>query len=173
MIAAFRHRTMLLLVALLALGGCAEDGSLMRYCGDGTLDAPYEECDLADQNGLPDSGCTVNCKTDTEPPLPATLTTIQETIFSTICVACHYVGGSAPMSLVDEETSYANLVDVPSYLCSDDRVEPGLPDESCIVLKIEGSSLISGTRMPPPPQPALEQVQINLIRQWIEDGAEP
>ena len=173
MIAMPRAKRFLVLVALLALCGCAEDGSCMRYCGDGTLDPPYEECDLGDQNGIPDSGCSINCKTGSEPDLPATLTTIQNTIFSTICVACHYVGGTAPMSLVDEATSYANLVDVPAFLCSGDRVEPGVPDSSCIVLKVEGSPLISGTRMPPPPQPALEQVQIDMIRQWIEDGAEP
>ena len=173
MIATSRRYRVLVLVALLALCACAEDGSCMRYCGDGTLDPPHEECDLGDQNGRPDSGCTINCKTDDDPGLPATLTSIQDTIFTPVCVACHYAGGTAPMSLIDEATSYANLVNVFAFMCSGDRVEPGLPDSSCIVLKVEGSPLVSGTRMPPPPVPALEQVQIDLIRQWIEDGAEP
>jgi hypothetical protein len=173
MIATTLRCRFILLIVLFALCGCAEDGSCLRYCGDGNLDLPYEECDLGDQNGIPDSGCSINCKTGDDGGLPPTLTSIQDTIFSQICVACHYVGGTAPMSLVDEETSYANLVDVRAFLCSGDRVEPGLPDSSCIVLKVEGSPLISGTRMPPPPQPALEQAQIDLIRDWISDGALP
>ena len=123
----------LVLVASLALcGGCAEDGLCMRYCGDGKQDLPYEECDLGDQNGIEGSGCTINCKTEEDAGLPPTLTSIQDTIFTPICTACHYVGGTAPMSLVDEATSYGNLVNVMAFLCAADRVEPGDPDGSCI-----------------------------------------
>ena len=173
MSATHRRDTMVVLVALLALCGCAEDGAYLNYCGDGTVNRPYEECDLGDQNGVPDSGCSIKCETGADPVLPPTLASIQETIFTRICVACHYAGGSAPMSLIDEATSYANLVNVNAFMCFGDRVEPGLPDSSCLVLKVEGSPLISADRMPPPPMPALEQVQIDLIRDWITDGALP
>jgi len=107
------------------------------------------------------------------PSLVPTLSSIQETVFTPICSACHYVGGTAPMSLADEEASYANLVNVPAFFCAGDRVEPGEPDDSCIVLKLEGAAVVSGQRMPPPPLPALEQQQIDRIREWILHGAPP
>jgi cysteine-rich repeat protein len=165
----WRNSSFLLLI-LLALCGCAEDGTCMGFCGDGVVD-PFEECDEGPLNGVAGSGCTIDCKIEIDTGLPPTLTSIQETIFTPVCVACHYQGGTGPMSLIDEDTSYGNLVDVMSFLCSGDRVEPNEPDISCLVLKVEGSNLISGQRMPPPPAPALQQEQIDLIRDWILDGA--
>lgn len=178
MSATHRRDTIVVLVALLALCGCAEDGAYLNYCGDGTVNHPYEECDLGDQNGVPDSGCSINCETGSGPVLPPTLASIQETIFTPICTACHNnSGGEASfLPLVDEETSYAGLVDFPvSIYCGDRRVTPGFPDDSCLVHAIEGSEQFGGTnpRMPPLPTPPLEQAQIDQIRQWITDGALP
>jgi hypothetical protein len=51
------------------------------------------------------------------------------------------------------------------------RVEPGNPDDSYIVRKLEGDPSIVGTRMPPPPRAPLDQEEIDVIRQWIIDGA--
>lgn len=50
------------------------------------------------------------------------------------------------------------------------RVEPGAPDDSYLVHKIEGRSSIVGQQMPLGREP-LSQEEINAIRTWIEDGA--
>jgi len=171
MITTCRRNVAWLLLAVLALCGCAEDGSCMGACGDGVVD-PFEECD--DGNIVDDDGCSGDCTIEIDPGLPPTLASIQATIFTPICAAvCHRPGGGTPMSLVDEATSFASLVNTPAILCSVLRVDPGDPDRSCLVLKLEGSGLVSGQRMPPPPNAPLPQDQIDQIRQWILDGAPP
>ncbi|MBS1201103.1 MAG: hypothetical protein H6R27_1781 [Proteobacteria bacterium] len=95
---------------------------------------------------------------------------IQDTVFTPICVACHQ-GGNAPLGLrLDAASSYAMLVGVtsvqaPSLL----RVEPGNPDSSYLVRKIEGTAATGG-RMPLG-GPPLPQDRIDLIREWIATGA--
>jgi hypothetical protein len=50
-------------------------------------------------------------------------------------------------------------------------VAPGLPDQSYLVLKLQGSSAcFSGSRMPKG-MPALTAAQIQLVRDWIANGA--
>ena len=50
------------------------------------------------------------------------------------------------------------------------RVEPGAPDRSYLVHKIEGRSSIVEERMPLGGEP-LSQNEIDAIRTWIENGA--
>jgi len=50
-------------------------------------------------------------------------------------------------------------------------VAPGDPDNSYLVQKVEGTAAV-GSQMPLG-GPALSQSQINDIRQWIQDGANP
>lgn len=57
-------------------------------------------------------------------------------------------------------------VEQPSVL----RVKPGDPDDSYIIRKLEGAPAISGGRMPLG-GPYLPQATIDMIRQWITDGA--
>jgi Bacterial Ig-like domain len=99
------------------------------------------------------------------------LTSIQDNVFTPICTKCH-IGASAPEGLqLDAAHSYALLVGVPSVeQPSLLRVDPGNPDSSYIVLKLEGASGISGGRMPLG-GPYLPQSTIDVIRQWITDGA--
>ena len=99
------------------------------------------------------------------------LTSIQDNVFTPICTKCH-IGASAPMGLqLDAAHSYALLVGVPSVEQPNVlRVSPGNPDASYIVLKLEGASGISGGRMPLG-GPYLPQSTIDVIRQWITDGA--
>jgi hypothetical protein len=53
------------------------------------------------------------------------------------------------------------------------RVDPGNPDNSFLVIKVEGpDSTDLGTRMPQLP-PNLTPAQIQLIRDWIAQGANP
>ncbi|GAB4372679.1 MAG: hypothetical protein Kow0042_16110 [Calditrichia bacterium] len=105
--------------------------------------------------------------------LEATLGSIQANIFNRSCAVsnCH-VGNSAPLGLdLSEGKSYANLVNVPSSEAPGlMRVKPSDPDNSYLVHKIEGGPNISGDRMPLGRSP-LSQEQIQLIRQWIADGA--
>ena len=71
-----------------------------------------------------------------------------------------------------QDNSYANLVNVASHeVPSLKRVEPGDPDNSYLVQKIEGTAAVGG-RMPLGRAP-LTAAQIALIRQWISEGADP
>ncbi len=70
--------------------------------------------------------------------------------------------------------TFSNVVNVASNeLPTMDRVEPGRPDSSYLVHKIEGTHLQiggSGDRMPLARSP-LSQAEINVIRAWIQAGA--
>lgn len=102
-----------------------------------------------------------------------TLALIQSTIFTPICTDCHNPGGPGNfMPLDSEDASFAGLVGVPSIEVALLRVEPGDPEQSYLVHKIEDRPGIVFTRMPPPPQPMLSAEQIETIRGWIEAGAE-
>jgi hypothetical protein len=96
---------------------------------------------------------------------------IQSTIFTPVCSGCHS-GTNAPQGLrLDAGNSYALLVnvasaEVPSLL----RVNPGNPDASYLVQKIQGNAAV-GARMPANGPPFLSQAQIDLVRIWIAAGA--
>lgn len=114
-----------------------------------------------DQNGQP---IPIN------PPETSDFQEIQDTVFTPICTQCH-LGANAPQGLrLDAANSYAMLVnvasnEVPALL----RVNPGNADQSYLVQKISGSAAV-GARMPAG-QAALPQDRIDLIRQWISEGA--
>ena len=103
-------------------------------------------------------------------PLVATFDSIQANVFTPICTTCH-AGAGAPQGLrLDAANSYANLVNVASHeVPSLKRVEPGDPDNSYLVQKVEGTAAVGG-RMPLGRAPLTAQ-QIALIRQWISEGA--
>ena len=110
---------------------------------------------------------------DGDLPFPPTLAAIQKNVFGGVCLNCHFVGGPGPMPLTSEEVSYANLVNVPSVESPLLRVAPGDPDSSYLFLKIIAAPGIVGDRMPPPPEAALTEGEIEAIRQWIAAGAQP
>ena len=70
--------------------------------------------------------------------------------------------------------TFSNVVNVASNeLPTMDRVEPGQPDSSYLVHKIQGTHLQvggSGDRMPLARSP-LSQTEIDVIRAWIQAGA--
>jgi hypothetical protein len=114
-----------------------------------------------DQNGQP---------VQPAPPVASDFQEIQDTIFTPICTQCH-IGSGAPQGLrLDAANSYALLVntassEVPALL----RVNPGNPNQSYLLQKIEGTAAVGG-RMPLGQAP-LPQDRIDLVRSWIAAGA--
>lgn len=121
--------------------------------------------------GLDANGQPIGSAPPAPPSLTPDLPSIQANVFTPICTQCH-IGASAPLGLqLDAAHSYALLVGIPSAeQPSVLRVSPGNPDNSYIVRKLEGAPGISGGQMPLGQTP-LPQSTINVIRQWITDGA--
>lgn len=108
------------------------------------------------------------------PPPPAAFgpnfSEIQAAVFTPSCAtaSCHS-GANPPGNLnLEEANSYAMLVGIASDQDPNvQRVNPGNPDISYLVQKLEGTA--GGQQMPP--NNALPQPDIDVIRQWITDGA--
>ena len=102
----------------------------------------------------------------------ATLSQIQAQVFTPICSACHSgIGGVLPgvMNLT-AGNSFTSLVNVMSIeVPSLDRIEPGDPDNSYMIQKLMGTAGV-GSRMPQG-GPFLDQATMDMIREWITDGA--
>ena len=101
-----------------------------------------------------------------------TLMQIQAVVFTPKCASCHNgVGAVLPgvLNLTSEAASLAALVNVPSMQnAALDLVEPGQPNNSYLVHKIDGTA---ATQMPP--TGPLPQAEVDAIIQWITDGAQP
>ena len=116
-----------------------------------------------DVNGRPVTG---------EPtPLVPELQSIQDHVFTPICTACH-AGSSAPLGFrLDAASAYSMLVNTASVeVPSLKRVLPGNPDQSYLIQKLEGHAAVGGQM--PLGQTPLAQATIDVIRQWITDGAQ-
>ena len=108
------------------------------------------------------------------PPPPAvTLAELQADIFTPICSGCHNGNGAAlpgSMNLSSAAASFSALVntesvEVPELL----RVNPGDPDNSYLIDKLEGTQTV-GAQMPLFGTP-LDQATIDQVREWISAGA--
>ncbi|HEY0510574.1 MAG TPA: cytochrome c [Thermoanaerobaculia bacterium] len=123
------------------------------------------------------AGCgTVKSPTEPTSVTPGvaafTFAQIQSQIFTPVCAkaGCH-AAGSAPSGLVlDAGQSYGNLVGHASSESPLNRVSPGNPDGSYIILKLRGDPSITGERMPLG-GPYLTSAQIEGIAAWIRAGA--
>jgi hypothetical protein len=104
----------------------------------------------------------------------ARLSAIQEQIFDQHCVNnCHETLNPAENLQLSELKSFKNLVNTPSQqITTTDRVVPGEPDRSYLIMKLEGEPRfrIWGEQMPlnAPPRP---QEEVDRIRAWITRGA--
>jgi cytochrome c5 len=120
-----------------------------------------------DSNGQPSTGQD----SSTAAPLAANFKAIQDNVFTPVCIVCH-AGAAAPLGLkLDADNSYAFLVGMasseePGIL----RVNPGDPDNSYLIQKLEGTAKVGGQM--PLGRSAIPQETIDLIRQWIAEGAE-
>ena len=80
--------------------------------------------------------------------------------------SCHAPPGSAQFG-VDEESVADDYIEVPSY--QDESyflVDPGNPDSSYLLMKLEGAAGISSDPMPPP-DGGLDAARVQLVRDWI------
>ncbi len=116
-----------------------------------------------DENGRP-------AEQDDGEGLTSEFTSIQANVLTPICTTCHS-GAAAPLGLrLDEGVSYALLVNAPSTeVPSLLRVDPGNPDNSYLLQKLEGTAAV-GARMPLGGSP-LPPDTIAVVRQWILEGA--
>jgi hypothetical protein len=125
------------------------------------------------------------------PDLEPTFASIQNDIFQTTdsagrtrCLQCHTSTGRAPAGglNLNPDVAYDQLVNVPSARNpAATRVIPGDPDNSYLVLKLEGATTcppstftrncIVGVRMPQNGPPFLTDGQIKIVRRWIAIGA--
>ena len=137
-------------------------------------------CGAGSGEGLNSQGLPITDDGGNDPGNPSgnpsgneiTLVQLQRNIFGAVCTNCH-TGATAPrgLRLDSEENSYAFLVDrsadeIPALM----RVNPGKPDESYLIKKLEGAADIVGARMPLG-GPYLSQQQIDQVRSWIANGA--
>jgi len=99
---------------------------------------------------------------------------IQTEILNPACIACHTDQGRTPaggLNLLSGQ-SRGNLVGVASTgKAGATRVIAGNASGSYLIQKLEGASDIVGLRMPRNGPPFLTAAQIDLIRQWINNGA--
>lgn len=110
-------------------------------------------------------------------PPPVRFAEIQQTIFSPTCATqlCHDAASATGGLVLDAESSYSQLVGVaPTTFSAQQagllRVAAGDPAKSFLLVKLEGPPPDQGSRMPLTGSP-LSPDQIDLIRQWIEQGA--
>ena len=114
-------------------------------------------------------------KSEVEPTKSAEITanfsSIQSQIFNVTCTTngCHSASDPDAGLILDAENSYSLLVNQPSQQKpAFSRVAPGDPDNSYLIHKLEGTG--EKNRMPFRGS-ALPQQTIDVVRQWIADGA--
>lgn len=111
---------------------------------------------------------------------PITLSGNIQSIFTANCAGCHNGVGSSLPGVQDLRSghAFAAIVGVQAIESAGlKKVLPFVPDSSYLVHKIQGTQLLppangSGVRMPAG-SPPLSKGQINLIRNWILQGAAP
>jgi len=114
----------------------------------------------------------------------ATLANIEQEIFTPTCTdpSCHSAIGRAGDLVLEADPSdaqfvYNQLVNVPAanFAASQEsllRVEPGNADGSFLLIKLHGPTPPQGARMPSG-KPPLTDSQLQLIHDWISQGALP
>lgn len=159
-------------------------------CSDPPSSPPQDAgADLgADTGSEPVTDAAADADEDV-PATPVTFTQVQE-IFTRTCAmpACHGRGadgggGSGGLFLTDDSTSYGAMVNQPAdQLRRMQLVAPGDPDQSYLVVKIEGTMRQHpecatspgrnpcGVQMPQLAAP-LTAAERTLIRNWIRAGA--
>ena len=88
------------------------------------------------------------------------------------CSFCHMREERYGYLVIDPESAYGNLVGIPAHgYPAMQRVVPGAPERSYLWLKLRGEHLALGAEGWPMPFFPLAGPDMELIRQWIEQGA--
>ena len=120
-------------------------------------------------------GTTGTDTDDTDVAAVATFARVEAEVIKPSCAfsICHGGGSSGGLSLTgDAAADHAALVGVASAGKPDETlVIAGDPDNSYLVKKLEDASGIAGDAMPS--TGPLTDAQIQLVRDWIADGAKP
>lgn len=120
----------------------------------------------------------LGCSSSSTRVLPdPTLSSIQTNLFNSSCAlsSCHSSGAHKGELALNTGSSYSQLVGVIAdneAAAADGKilVVPGDPDASFLIQKLEGPGADEGDLMPQTNDP-LSQAEIDVIRQWITDGA--
>lgn len=117
-------------------------------------------------------------KSPTEPAASSggaafTFSQIQREIFTPTCAkaGCHSAATAQEGLILEAGQSYGLLVRHPATEQNLNRVEPGSPETSYLILKLRGDPSITGVRMPEDGPPYLTAEQIDGIAGWIRAGA--
>ena len=165
-------------------GALADDTYTVSLLGSGAsiitdmdanaLDGEYSDS-FPSGNGAQGGDFSVQFTIATPVVLGPTLDEIQAAIFTPSCATsnCHSAGNRAGgLSLANAAASYGELVNQISNQVLLDFVEPGDPNASYLIRKLEGGPGIMSSRMPIG-LPAIPQSDIDVIRTWITNGALP
>lgn len=94
-------------------------------------------------------------------------------LLKTRCAVCHLTGKEAGNMALHPKAAWVSLVSRPSSVPALMLVKPGKPDQSYMLMKLQGTHIKnggSGARMPFA-APPLDLAQIDMIRAWIQAGA--
>ena len=157
------------------LSGAANTEDVYQLTLDGSSTTPLTDSAgvVLDGDGDDNAGGDfITTFTVSIPPTIVTLATLQTEIFTPSCAVSGCHAGASPqqgMNLSAGQT-FSNIVGVKSNESPGlNRVEPGDPDNSYLVHKVEGTASVGG-RMPLGGA-ALSNEKIQKLRQWITDGA--
>lgn len=107
---------------------------------------------------------------------PVSFKTQLQPIINTQCVFCHVTGAENGGLNLARSVAYKNLVGAPSTESPLKRVEPGKPDESYLLRKLEGTHVDAGgtgASMPFADPPRLLDPSLRaLFKAWVAQGAQ-
>jgi hypothetical protein len=94
-------------------------------------------------------------------------------VLATNCAMCHQ--DAAPMGALSltPDSARAMLVGMPSTQAPMRRVEPGHPEQSYLIRKLQGTHVAAGGKglAMPIGQAPLTKDEFELVRRWISQGA--
>jgi hypothetical protein len=95
------------------------------------------------------------------------------TYLASPCGYCHYPGGPETPSFTEAFDPVVGIVNVSAHYRGDLKlVDPGNPDDSFLIMKLEATGPGSATGAPMPRNyEALDADQVALITRWIAEGA--
>ena len=172
MVYTIRMKLWLVLLALLV------SGAILGSAGCQSVNKLTSSAPVPSTN--PTSTATPIQTSITPIPTPATATVPGvsfvkdvQTVFSVKCTTCHNNSSRLGGLSLENGSAYNNLVNAKSSESELNRVTAGSPDKSYLLNKVlgtQGQAGGSGLQMPSA-GPRLPQDQINLIQQWISEGA--